>query len=1129
MPPSPQNQPPQVSALSAGLAKIRTEWANFAGDLLEPMVILAAGGTKAQAAWAGMKGIFLSKVLGPLGMVVGLSTSFLFITRSLVKEWRAVGVQSAKAIETLTLQFKPLLGSIALAKQRAREIFAFSVKSPFKFEELAAGNKLLQSLTRGALAGKAGMELVGDAAAVAGEGFEEVSRYIGRLYDGLMSGRPVGEAAMRLQEMGLIAGQTRNQIEAMQAANADGSAIWKIVEKDIQRTKGAMDTLSQSLAGLQSTQEDTQRALEAGFGKGFLDGEKAAVQRTTLLMERMVPTATFLGDALGSVSNAWERFKLRVTEVITSLPGFNTVVTSAIVAVAGLASTITLAAGLMLGRFLLGVLSAAAANKQLARSANAATAATAVQLGVTGNLTAAKQALTAALGAVRAGSLATAVAQSRAAVASTVLAVRTNAVAAAQGILRGGLKLTLGALRMVTVQIVQMTVAMMATPIFWIAAACIAVGAALLHFHNKAKAAREALEELDEAGRTVVANLREQASAIRTIADLRKAEADAVVKLTDAHKALATAQQSGNKAAEAIARRDIKRIKEMQDKIRGMSGKTELSEGEVEREDFLKARAKDARKGAGDFRAGAGEDSALAVARERMAEGEKLMAEEKRMLEEEQRLRDAQDEARRNVEDHSSKEGALESREAELSKGIDARKDAEAASMSGNERANMEIELSFIREKLDAIRDLRAAEQDRVSKLAIEGDSELAALRERLKLNEDMVSAEKAVTDARKAHADSKTEEEKEGSAEKLKALKEAEKTRDFAKRLANRAGVGDWTPNERQNMQRRAAEIEASRNANLDPAAAEERRQAVITAELGLAQVRIDAESQVASLRLKGYEREKAMLDYEQQKLEAARRRGRVDDEAYARQRAALDAQKDAMEKAAGERRDELATALQVAALNRREDDARRKGDVEHADAVRAAADKVADEQAAKDARREGQDSQLGEGLDDFVKSRVDELRASREQERQREAEDQRLARDKVRTEQGTAAAAVRTRTEELQGHSKNAKRIREQAARAEDEIARREKQRSYRDQGFGAAEADAMANRDVKQSQAERLMDELTGRRGTVIADSLAAVGGGGNVFGSDPTVRLQERMVELLEDLNDSAKENVDMTMR
>ncbi len=40
--------------------------------------------------------------------------------------------------------------------------------------------------------------------------------WIGRLYDGLQSGRPVGEAMMRLQELGVISGDTRNQIENLQ-------------------------------------------------------------------------------------------------------------------------------------------------------------------------------------------------------------------------------------------------------------------------------------------------------------------------------------------------------------------------------------------------------------------------------------------------------------------------------------------------------------------------------------------------------------------------------------------------------------------------------------------------------------------------------------------------------------------------------------------------------------------------------------------------------------------------------------------------------------------------------------------------------------------------------------------------
>ena len=58
-----------VEFRATGLGKLKAMWGEFAGELIEPMAILAAGGTKAQAAWAGMRGIFLTKVLGPLGMV----------------------------------------------------------------------------------------------------------------------------------------------------------------------------------------------------------------------------------------------------------------------------------------------------------------------------------------------------------------------------------------------------------------------------------------------------------------------------------------------------------------------------------------------------------------------------------------------------------------------------------------------------------------------------------------------------------------------------------------------------------------------------------------------------------------------------------------------------------------------------------------------------------------------------------------------------------------------------------------------------------------------------------------------------------------------------------------------------
>jgi hypothetical protein len=156
---------------SKGLGELKAKWADFGSDLLEPVVMLAAGATKAQAAWAGMRGVFESRVLGPLGLVAGASVGFLLTTKMLVGQWRTLGMTAAGALERMTLQFRPLLGSLDSAKERVKELQTFAVKTPFEIDEIVEANKMLQVLTQGALANEKGMTLVGDAASVAGQAF----------------------------------------------------------------------------------------------------------------------------------------------------------------------------------------------------------------------------------------------------------------------------------------------------------------------------------------------------------------------------------------------------------------------------------------------------------------------------------------------------------------------------------------------------------------------------------------------------------------------------------------------------------------------------------------------------------------------------------------------------------------------------------------------------------------------------------------------------------------------------------------------------------------------------------------------------------------------------------------------
>jgi len=124
-----------VNIKPKGPAKLRAEWLDFAGELVEPVAILAAGGTKVQAAWAGVRGLFVSRVLGPLGLVSGASLGLLATLKVLTAQWKQLGMQGAASLESMELRFRPLLGTIDLAKRRVKELYDFAAKTPFKLGE----------------------------------------------------------------------------------------------------------------------------------------------------------------------------------------------------------------------------------------------------------------------------------------------------------------------------------------------------------------------------------------------------------------------------------------------------------------------------------------------------------------------------------------------------------------------------------------------------------------------------------------------------------------------------------------------------------------------------------------------------------------------------------------------------------------------------------------------------------------------------------------------------------------------------------------------------------------------------------------------------------------------------------
>lgn len=224
-----------------------------------------------------------ARMSGGLGIVnTGLKAFAGYLAVDKVMDFAGSIVTAGARIETLETQFKPLLGSAEAAKDRIAELSQFAAKTPFQLPSIANASRILETLTEGTLSTSQGLTLVGDAAAQSGEGFENLATHVGRAYSALTSNRAAGESLARLQELGLLSGQARNKIEALQQ-QAKGREAWATLQDELKKSNGSMLELSGTFDGKVSTMKDNwdQLLVTIGNSGAVLDTAKAGIDLLT--------------------------------------------------------------------------------------------------------------------------------------------------------------------------------------------------------------------------------------------------------------------------------------------------------------------------------------------------------------------------------------------------------------------------------------------------------------------------------------------------------------------------------------------------------------------------------------------------------------------------------------------------------------------------------------------------------------------------------------------------------------------------------------------------------------------------------------------------------------------------------
>lgn len=238
------------------------------------------------------------------------------------REAKAAVAEAANR-ETMQTAFIPLLGSSKAAKERMAELADFAAHTPFQLPEVAAASRTLETLTDGALSTGQGLTMVGDVASGTNTPFEELAVTIGRLYSGLDSGRPVGEAMQRLQEIGAITPGVRTKLEKLQAEGKKGSEVWQVAAEDLARFSGGMELQSQTWNGKLSTLSDAWAEVRAQFGEPIMDALKPLLDDGIGAVENMAAKAREIGETIAYAmrfmiesfkqGEAWNLVKLGLT------------------------------------------------------------------------------------------------------------------------------------------------------------------------------------------------------------------------------------------------------------------------------------------------------------------------------------------------------------------------------------------------------------------------------------------------------------------------------------------------------------------------------------------------------------------------------------------------------------------------------------------------------------------------------------------------------------------------------------------------------------------------------------------------------------------------------------------------
>lgn len=263
-----------------------------------------------------------------------------------VSQVPAAMISANAEFEKSSVMLEVLLGSADAAKKRIEELNKFAAETPFELPGILQTSKQLELANIPAQEHQKVLKMTGDMAAAAGVDISELGMWVSRSYAAIQAGQPWGEAAMRLQELGVLSVDARQKLEGLTESGASGKEVWAAFQQEMGRFDGMMQKQSQTWLGLTSTFSDGITQMMRVMGEPLFNAAKEGLGSVVDLLASTEVTAAAqsMGESIAAGFASLMDTAQQLGGIILEIAGGGDVVSASLMGLGEIAAAVLTAA-----------------------------------------------------------------------------------------------------------------------------------------------------------------------------------------------------------------------------------------------------------------------------------------------------------------------------------------------------------------------------------------------------------------------------------------------------------------------------------------------------------------------------------------------------------------------------------------------------------------------------------------------------------------------------------------------------------------------------------------------------------------------------------------------------------------